>query len=235
AQSPPADRGRLPPATPASGCPRARRARRGPRSDRAAAAGSPARSPARAERNKRRPRSSGSPPAPRSRSVQPARRGQAAAWSGFLDVACEQIAAVAHGRDQRLRRWIGGLKLLAQPADGHVDGAVERIGAAPARPVEELVTREHASRPVDEAGEEVELGGGQGHARSIDSLDAARVEIDDETAEAAAAPFAGTRNSCLGAPQDGADARQELARVERLAQVVVGAELEPDDAVDIIV
>ena len=38
----------------------------------------------------------------------------------------------------------------------------------------------------------------------------------------------------LRAPQDGAHPRQQLARVERLGQVVVGAELEPDDLVDVV-
>ena len=34
--------------------------------------------------------------------------------------------------------------------------------------------------------------------------------------------------------QDGADARHQLARIEGLAQIVVGAELEADDAVDVV-
>ena len=38
----------------------------------------------------------------------------------------------------------------------------------------------------------------------------------------------------LAPAQDGADARGELARVERLAEIVVGAHLEPDDAVDVL-
>ncbi len=36
------------------------------------------------------------------------------------------------------------------------------------------------------------------------------------------------------APQHGADARQQFTRVEGLGHVVVGAELEPDDAVDFL-
>ena len=35
-------------------------------------------------------------------------------------------------------------------------------------------------------------------------------------------------------PQHGLDARHELARVERLGQVIVGAHLETDDAVDVL-
>ena len=49
---------------------------------------------------------------------------------------------------------------------------------------------------------------------------------------------AATRSSSvlgLGPPQDGAHARDELARRERLRHVVVCAELEPGDAVDLLV
>src|SRR5207245_9034242 len=111
------------------------------------------------------------------------------------------------------------LELPAQPADGYIKGAVERIGAAPARPVEELVARKHAARPLDKAGQEIELGGGQGHARAIGPLDAAGIKVDDKARKAAPTPRARTRSRCLAAPQDRANARQELARIERLAKV----------------
>ena len=42
----------------------------------------------------------------------------------------------------------------------------------------------------------------------------------------------GTR--VVAAAQHGADAGQQLARVERLAEIVVGAHLEPDDALDLV-
>ena len=44
-----------------------------------------------------------------------------------------------------------------------------------------------------------------------------------------------SRRSGDGAAQDRLDPRDELARVERLRQVVVGADLEPDDLVDVLV
>ena len=37
-----------------------------------------------------------------------------------------------------------------------------------------------------------------------------------------------------GAPQDAAQARHEFARAARLGHVIVGAEFEPDDAVDVV-
>ena len=42
------------------------------------------------------------------------------------------------------------------------------------------------------------------------------------------------RDAFRVAAQDGLDARDELARIERLRQVVVGAHLETDDAVDVL-
>ena len=36
------------------------------------------------------------------------------------------------------------------------------------------------------------------------------------------------------AAQHGLDARDQLARIERLAEIVVGADLKPDDAVDVL-
>src|SRR4029077_7351955 len=38
----------------------------------------------------------------------------------------------------------------------------------------------------------------------------------------------------LGAPQDGADARQELPRTEGLGEIVISAELEPHDTVGFV-
>ena len=44
----------------------------------------------------------------------------------------------------------------------------------------------------------------------------------------------GWRGARLVAAQDGADARRQFARVEGLGEVVVGAQFEADDAVDIL-
>ena len=44
-----------------------------------------------------------------------------------------------------------------KPGDQHINRAIERIGAAPARPVEDLVAGEHASRPLHETRQQIEL------------------------------------------------------------------------------
>jgi hypothetical protein len=56
----------------------------------------------------------------------------------------------------------------------------------------------------------------------------ARAEVDLEAAEAQHVVVGGLRR---GTAQQRLDARQQLARLERLGQVVVGAELEADDPV----
>ena len=45
---------------------------------------------------------------------------------------------------------------------------------------------------------------------------------------------AGGRVARFEAPQNGADAGRQFARIERLGQVIVGAEFEADDAVHIL-
>ncbi len=84
---------------------------------------------------------------------------------GLNDWRGEQIAAAAHGLDDR-----GFLGIFfdppAQPADVHVDAAVEgRCGPA-ARDVEELIAGQHALRPLDERQQDVELGCPQVHERT---------------------------------------------------------------------
>jgi hypothetical protein len=37
----------------------------------------------------------------------------------------------------------------------------------------------------------------------------------------------------LGAPQDGSNARRQFARIERLRKIIVGSQLQADDAIDV--
>ncbi len=83
---------------------------------------------------------------------------------------------------------------------------------------------------VDEVGQEVELLRGQLHRRARDR-DRARGPVDRDLAERRHV-FGGRR---IGAPQDGTDARHELAGGERLRDVVVRSQLQTGDAVDLLV
>jgi hypothetical protein len=80
-----------------------------------------------------------------------------------------------------------------------------------------------------------ELAGGELRDRAV-ARQRARCEIQDVAAEGHLA-FAGRRagsDPFAMSAQHGVDARDQFARVERLGQVVVGAHLEPDDAIDIL-
>ena len=72
------------------------------------------------------------------------------------------------------------------------------------------------------------------------SRQAAGGSIEHPAAEAATAPLRIDRylhgwRRALPAPKHGPDARQQLAKTEGLGQIVVGAELEPDHPVDLVI
>ena len=106
---------------------------------------------------------------------------------------------------------------------------------APAGEQHQLLPRKWLPRVLDEHLDQRELAG-----REVDGLavagERARREVELERAECRAAATAGRagRQPLAVAAQHGVDARDELARIERLRQVVVGPHLEPDDAVDVL-
>ncbi len=61
------------------------------------------------------------------------------------------------------------------------------------------------------------------------------LEVDDQVLVADDPATGGVREVAIGAAQERLDPAQELAQPERLGQVVVGAELEADDLVDLVV
>ena len=99
--------------------------------------------------------------------------------------------------------------------------------------LEQLVARQHEAAVVEQLPEQVEL-----LRRELDLLAAdRRLAAAGVDAQVAVRDHLGLELAALrrGAPQDRLDPRDELARVERLRQVVVGADLEPDDLVDVLV
>ncbi len=106
---------------------------------------------------------------------------------------------------------------------------VQRGGVAPDA-VHQLVAREHVAGVRGEEEEEVELLRREPERAAVE-LDLARAGVEREVVERE--PLHGDRRESRAA-QDGADARRELARRERLGDVVVGAELEADDAVGLL-
>jgi hypothetical protein len=96
-----------------------------------------------------------------------------------------------------------------------------------------LITAEHALRPLREREQQIELGGPQGHQRAARREQLAAADIEAPAGKfqypAGAAERAGT-----GAPQHRAHPCEQLARVEGLGQIIIGAHLEAHDAIGVL-
>ena len=113
-----------------------------------------------------------------------------------------------------------------------MDGDRRGVGVERVAPdeVHELVAGERLAGVAGEEQQQLELAlgerdllGGDGHP--------ARGRVDHELAELERRLRVGAR---VQAPQHGVDARHELGRRERLDDVVVGAQAQPDDAVGLL-
>ena len=103
------------------------------------------------------------------------------------------------------------------------------------RSLKQLVAGEHAARVRREQLHEVELHRGQRHLAAVERVELALVQVEDAAPEPNLAARGRRRRRAPVRPhpaQHAADAGQELARVERLGEVVVGPDLEPDHPVD---
>src|SRR5947208_921307 len=146
----------------------------------------------------------------------------------------EGVADSPHGQDEGGRGGIV-LDLLAKVADVDVDRLlvlVERLVVA--EELEELGPRVDPAGPAREMAEDLEL-----RRREADpagsALHAPALEVDEEIAVADDAAAGGIGEVAVGASQERLDAAHELAKAERLRHVVVCAELEADDLVDLVV
>ena len=102
--------------------------------------------------------------------------------------------------------------------------------SAPER-LHQLLARLDPPGSLGEQQQDVELAAGQLAPHAADAH-LARAAIDGQALEAQR--LGARRRRPPRAPQDRAQARQHLARVERLRQVIVGAELQPHDAVQVV-
>ncbi len=124
------------------------------------------------------------------------------------------------------------VELAAQAADLDVDGPVVGVAFTAAGQVQQLVAGQHALRAFDEGAQQRELA-----ARQVDHHRLRRAQLAADQVQAPAGELAGRAHAViygarlLAAAQHRADAGQQLARIARLGQIVVGAQLEPDDAV----
>src|SRR5712671_7654038 len=149
----------------------------------------------------------------------PARVGATRSPSiGLEDIAC------ASNRLDVAGEFGIALDLAPQPRHLHVDGAHV---AAELRLVGERLARHWLAGPAHQRRQQRRLGRGEmGRLLAAEQLGA--LEIEAKSAEAAlAADFRRSRHTLKNIT----DAQDKLARLERLGQIIVGAVLEPSDAV----
>ena len=157
------------------------------------------------------------------------RAGQGLASRSSVLLLGEDVAGAAHGEDAlagssgrprsrrgcatRARRWSG------------------RRPPARARARASMIWSrdEHAAGALGQRHQQVELVAGELARLAVDASPRARRGRSPAAEAQRAWPPRGAPSP--RAAQDGADARQQLARLERLGQVVVGAQLQADDAV----
>src|SRR6218665_1786852 len=147
----------------------------------------------------------------------------------------EHVAHTPHGLYVARR---GGVCLdhLAQARDLHVEASIERLELAATRQQGQLFARQRLARVAHQGLEHREFTGGQDQFLAI-ALQRAGAQVEDEGAEGDHLVVPGGRARRFlrrPAAQHRMDAREHLARVEGLAQVVVGPHLQADDAIDIL-
>ncbi len=124
---------------------------------------------------------------------------------------------------------------FAQPADLDIDRPIERRRFTSTGLLEQEVAREHPVGMLDEGAEDREFARGQRDlpALAIDKPARGQVELPmRESVDVALCSGCGGRRGAGDSAKHGPDPRQKLADVERLGDVVVGADLEADDLVD---
>src|SRR6185503_17904597 len=114
--------------------------------------------------------------------------------------------------------------------DMRVNRAVERLHLLAADDVEQLAAGEDATRLAHQRSQQVEFSGSELDGSCADpGLHPRHVERDIRGTNDIAAPWSDIR-----AAEHRPDPRDELARAERLGDVIVGAELEPDQLVALV-
>src|SRR6185437_10626025 len=148
------------------------------------------------------------------------RSGVGSATAAGSSIGLEDIARPSDGLEiAREARIL--LDLAPEPRHLHVDSA--QIAAELAL-LRQRLARHRGAGGLDEAGEQRRLGRRQMH-RLLAAEELAPLAVEAEGAEADLADALGRRRR--QALEDVADAQHQLARLEGLRQVVVGAALQP--------
>src|SRR5262249_51027607 len=146
-----------------------------------------------------------------------------------IEAPSGQVERIANSVDRadEIRLGTGLGDLPAEVPDMAVDGAVVHDASIVVETVEKLVARENRPRTRGEGVQQPELDRGQIQFRAVDRrLHPLRI---DRQALAGLAYGLAARSA-----QQRLDTRDQLARAEGFADVVVGAEVEPEETVDLV-
>ena len=115
-----------------------------------------------------------------------------------------------------------------------VDRPVGDGKARPVQPVDDRIAREKPRRHRREGAQYAEFGGGQRHVHPLPQH-RPPLDIDIQPAVAYQAMAGDDRGLGRGPSQDGLHPRHYFARAERFDDIVVGAQLDADHPVDLLV
>ena len=165
-----------------------------------------------------------------------ASRAAGAQRINLLDRHADDVALAVNGLDDRRRARVVAQR-LPQAADAHIDAAIERIEIAAAQQLHQLrrATARASDGPAAPTANETRRRSARPACRPHASACASSYRAANRRSDSRARSVSsGSRGMCDGAPQDRLDASDQLARAERFRQIVVGADFEPDDAIDLL-
>src|SRR5258706_9910879 len=141
----------------------------------------------------------------------------------------EVVAEAANGANE----LAGVAEFLPYAREVHIDRAIEARERPAERVLRDLLFAHHAAGVAHEHFQHVELDAGQVHVAPA-PLHPALLGPERDLANLDRPAVGAAHRSRIRAAQDCAQARHQLARRAGLRHIVVGAELEPDDAVDVV-
>ena len=132
-------------------------------------------------------------------------------------VGCQAVADAEHGLDE-LSRNAHLVELATQIADVAVHRALYALVAVPQADFNHLRAGQGVTGTFGQRPQEADLGGREMQLLAL-HLDSVGVDVHQQPS---GADEVGRGQPTLGAAQDGPDARDQLARMEGLGDVVVG-------------
>src|SRR5947209_8258969 len=142
------------------------------------------------------------------------------------------LQPITHTPDGFDKSWMGGVvvELGPKPADVDINRAAIAVEIIAPHVLEELFAREDHARPPRQLDQEIVFLGPERDRLAIE-LDLSLGGVDGESAEVKQGRRLIGGGGSARTAQDGLDARDQLARHERLGDIIVGSDLQADDLV----